>query len=675
MRTIISVFALLALTTTVKSQERRSLQVDDLFALKSVGSPVVSPDGAWIAYTVRETSLSEESSETSVWMVSAQGGEPLPLTAMGGSAGNPNWSPDGRFISFTASRDESKNQVWILDRRGGEARQLTEVEQGIGSYVWSPDASRLALTIRDPEEPDTLSGARAKTTKPYVVDRLQFKRDYAGYLTGERHTHIYVFDVESKEMTQITHGDKDESSPTWSPDGTRLAFVSNRTEEPDANSNSDIWIVDVTADSTAGGDAPEALPIQLTQNPGSDDSPTWSPDGKHIAFVRNLEPEIIWYDVNEIAVVSSEGGEPRSLTGRLDRNARALGFSPDGQEVWFVLEDSGDNHLAAADYRTGRVRRVADGPMSVSRWHAAGGTTAVLVSTTDRPGEVHVLSSGAFQRVTQVNTSFLESVSLGPVQDIQFESPDGTAVEGFVTFPPDFVEGRRYPTLLRIHGGPVAQYAHSFSFEAQLLAANGYLVVQTNPRGSSGYGQDFSHALWANWGGPDFEDVMAGVNHVVARGWADADRLGVGGWSYGGILTDHVITKTQRFKAAISGASEVLYRANYGHDHYQVQWEAELGLPWENAEKWERISPFNYLDKVTTPTLVMGGQDDWNVPIQNSEQLYQGLRRLGVDTQLIVYPRQGHGIRVPSYQKDRYERYLRWYDRYLKPQEADRESD
>ena len=189
---------------------------------------------------------------------------------------------------------------------------------------------------------------------------------------------------------------------------------------------------------------------------------------------------------------------------------------------------------------------------------------------------------------------------------------------------------------------------------------------QTNPRGSSGYGQDFSSVLWANWGVPDFEDVQAGVDFAVAEGYADPDRLGVGGWSYGGILTNYVITKSTRFKAAVTGASEVLYRANYGHDHYQRQWEAELGLPWENAQAWERISPFNDVANVTTPTLVMGGERDWNVPIQNSEQLYQALRRLGVETQLVVYPGQGHGIRVPSYQKDRYERYIAWYDRFLK---------
>jgi dipeptidyl aminopeptidase/acylaminoacyl peptidase len=214
----------------------------------------------------------------------------------------------------------------------------------------------------------------------------------------------------------------------------------------------------------------------------------------------------------------------------------------------------------------------------------------------------------------------------------------------------------------------VSQFRHSFSFEAQLFAANGYVVIQTNPRGSSGYGQEFSRALWADWGNKDFEDVMAGVDYAIAQGYADPERLGVGGWSYGGILTNYVITQTDLFEAAITGASEVLYIANYGHDHYQLQWEAELGLPWEgnNREAWERISPFNKVDQVTTPTLVMGGEQDWNVPIQNSEQLYQALRRRGVPTQLVVYPGQSHGIRVPSYQKDRYERYLAWYERWVK---------
>jgi dipeptidyl aminopeptidase/acylaminoacyl peptidase len=641
------------------AQEKRPLGVDDLFRLKSVGSPSVSPDGEWVAYTVTTTSLEKEKSETRIWMAAVLGGEPIPLTASGGSAGNPQWSPDGRYLSFTASRgDNAKTQVWTLDRRGGEAQQLTKVEQGVGGYAWSPDGTRLALTVRDAAPEDTLQGARAKTTKPYVIDRLQFKRDYAGYLTGDRHMHLYVFDIEADSLIQITDGSWDESSPAWSPDGRRIAFVSNRTGDPDTNSNSDIFVLDADGSGT---------PLQLTTNPGSDGSPAWSPDGGSIVFTRNLEPELIWYDVNELAIVSSSGGRVRSLTGSLDRNVRAPAFTEDGSGVRVILEDSGESQLAVVNARSGRLVRLIEGGVSVSSYDAEGGTVAANVSTLQAPGEIHLLDADGIRRLTHANDAFLDGIAVAAARKVEFSSPDGTQVEGFVTFPAGYQEGQRYPTLLRIHGGPVAQFQHRWSFEAQLFAAKGYLVLQTNPRGSSGYGQAFSQALWADWGGPDFEDVMAGVDFAIAQGWADPDRLGVGGWSYGGILTDHIITKTTRFKAAISGASEVLYVANYGHDHYQRQWEAELGLPWENREAWERISPFNDVDRVSTPTLLMGGQDDWNVPIQNSEQMYQALRRLGVDTQLIVYPRQGHGIRVPSYQLDRYQRYLDWYDRYLKP--------
>ena len=233
-------------------------------------------------------------------------------------------------------------------------------------------------------------------------------------------------------------------------------------------------------------------------------------------------------------------------------------------------------------------------------------------------------------------------------------------------FPTGFREGRRYPTLLRIHGGPNGMYGVGFNIEAQILAANGYLVLITNPRGSSGYGREFGFALWQKWGIPDFEDVMAGVDHVIDQGWADLNRLGVGGWSYGGILTNYVITKTDRFKGAISGASMGLLVANFGHDHYQLGNEREWGNPWENRQIWEDLSPWNDIANVTTPTMFMGGESDWNVPILNSEQMYQALKRRGIDTRLVVYPGQPHGLRIPSYNVHRYKEYLAWYDKYVK---------
>ena len=638
-----------------ESDQQRLLTPEDFFDIKQVGSPVISPEGDWVAYTVRETSLEKNSSETRVFMVSTASGEVLPMSGAGTSASSPAWSPDGKYLSFLAARNDGETQVWALDRRGGEAEQLTDIEQGVSDYVWSPDATRLALLITDPEAEN-----EEDEPQPWVIDRLQFKRDYAGYL-DRRRTHLYVQDLTSGQLTQLTSGDYDDSQPTWNPDGNLIAFTSNRSEEPDSNSNNDIWVV--SADSPDRG----ATLLRITDNPGSDSSPSWSPDGNYIAHVSVTEPDLIWYATGHLAVSSASGGNTRVLTSRLDRNVGSPQFAENNNDILFILEDSGERHLASIDRSGENFDRLIDGSISLRDFSMNGdGDIATLIGSATQPVEVFGGHGRNLRQLSFTNEAFLSQINIAEVENVQFDSEDGTEIEGFIYKPPGFDENFRYPTLLRIHGGPVSQYDFNFNFDAQLFAAKGYVVVMTNPRGSSGYGQDFSHQLWAAWGVKDFEDVMAGVDYAIDQGFADPDRLGVGGWSYGGILTNYVITKSDRFAAAITGASEVLYRSNYGHDHYQRQWEKELGLPWETPENWERISPFNDVANVVTPTLIMGGEHDWNVPILNSEQLYQALKRLGIDTQLVVYPNEHHGIRRPAFILDRYERYLDWYDNYLK---------
>lgn len=642
----------------------RSLKPEDVAALKSVSDPQVSPDGLWVAYTVQSMDLKKDKSDADVWMSPLAGGEAVRLTTSKKSDNTPRWSPDGKYLAFLSDRDGDDTEVYLLDRRGGEAWQLTEYKASVSDLAWSPDGKRLALIVADvdPDAPKEDEKDDEKTEKPIVIDRRQFKRDGEGYLREIRE-HLYVFDVATKKTVKVTSGKYDDSEPVWSPDGTRIAFTSNRTEDPDANQNSDIFVVEAKE-----GAAPRAV----TTSPGTDASPAWSPDGKEIVYVAGGPVFDMWYGIASAAIVPAAGGAPRDLTRSLDRNIGSPRFSPDGQQIYFLLEDGGNQHLARVSAKTGSsgasVDRVVAGEREIDGFDLGPkGEIALVESQWDHPGEVSAVgATGDLVRLSHANDEFLHGIRLGKLERFKATSADGTKIDSFLTRPPDAPTGKKLPTVLRIHGGPTAQYTTGWNLEWQMLAAGGYAVVAANPRGSTGYGRDFCYAIWADWGNKDFDDVMSAVDGAIAMGVADPDRLGVGGWSYGGILTDYVITKTTRFKAAISGASEANYFANYGTDHYQYEWETELGLPWRNVDLWKKLSPWFQVDKVKTPTLILCGQADFNVPLLNSEQLYQALKRLGIETELIIYPGQNHGIRKPSYQKDRFERYLAWYDKYLK---------
>jgi dipeptidyl aminopeptidase/acylaminoacyl peptidase len=661
---------LLLAAPALLAAERRSLQVDDLFELKDVGDPRLSPDGRFVAYTLTTLDRKEDRSDGDVYLAPLDGGQPLRLTSSPKTESRARFSPDGEWIAFLSGRESARSQVFLLSLRGGEAVKLTDFKGGVSDLAWSPDSKRLALVVSDPDpdappdEEDQAKATKRKTAKPIVLRRLQFKRDGEGYLR-DRYSHVHVFDVAAKTSFQLTSGAFDDSSPAWSPDGARVAFVSNRTlPDPDASLDTDVLVVAAS---------PGAIPRTLAGGPGPDSSPAWSPDGAFIAYRAGGDPKDLWYGASHVALAPSAGGPSRPLTAALDRNVGSPRFAADGRSVLFLLEDGGNQHLARVVKDGGPVERLVAGERDVRAFDvAADGTIVVLESTPQQPGEISRLSASGLARVTRVNDAYLEGIRLAAVERFKATSRDGTPVDGFLTLPPGHSPGRPIPTLLRIHGGPASQYSTAWSFEWQVLAAQGYAVVAANPRGSTGYGTAFSRAIWAEWGVKDFEDVMAAVDHAVARGIADPESLGVGGWSYGGMLTDHVITKTTRFKAAVSGASIANILAGYGTDHYQRHYEVELGLPWKERERWLAVSsPFFDASKVVTPTLVMCGELDMNVPLINSEQLYQALRRVGkAETELVIYPGQWHGIRTPSYQKDRLERYLAWYDRFLRPDRA-----
>jgi len=651
--------ALPPVPVTAHAQAARPLQVTDFYRLRDVGDPRLSPDGAWIAYTVSTIDSTKDRSDSDVWMVSWDGQRTVRLTSSPEGESNPRWSPDDRYLSFVSSRFGSKGaQLWLLDRSGGEAVRLTEFKGGVQAYAWSPDARRLVVVSRDPD-PAEARGDSAAPPRPIVIDRYKFKQDGEGYLEHRR-SHLYVVDVATRAVTQVTSGDHDDEQPAWSPDGLRLAFVSSRGADPDRENNSDVFVVDATAGAT---------PLRLTSWPGPDEAPAWSPDGRSIAYLQGSEPQHYAYNQDALAVIPAAGGAPRLLAATLDRDVSSPRWTADGSAIIVQLTDDRAQHLARVSVADGRVERLVEGRRVVNGFDAnRGGRTVVRMASAARPNELFALEGSQPRALTAINDSLVATWRLGTTEDVSFRNKDGLTVGALLVKPADFVAGRKYPLLLRIHGGPNGQDQHAFSFERELFASRGYLVLAVNYRGSSGRGQAWKKAIYADWGNKEVQDLLAGVDHVIAMGIADPDRLGIGGWSYGGILTNYAIATTPRFRAATSGAGSSLQASMYGSDQYIYQYEQELGPPWKNPKAWEKVSyPFWHADRIRTPTLFLGGEKDFNVPIAGSEQMYQALKSLGVDTQLIVYPGQFHGITRPSFVRDRYERYVGWYDRFLRP--------
>ena len=589
MRTIVALLLAVATALTAEAQPR-PVTLDDAWRVQDVGDPQVSPDGEWVLYTLTTTDVAADKRDTDVWIVKWDGSERRRLTFSAENENAPRWSPDGRYISFLSSRAGGKangNQVWVLERAGGEARQLTELTGRIQSYAWSPETKRLVLVYRDEPADD---GAR--NAKPIVIDKYQFKRDGQGYLTGNTRTRVYLYDIAARKAEALTaDSDYEENNPEWSPDGTRIAFVSNHDAHWERTRNSDVFVVEA---------------------------------------------------------------KPGSRSRRL-------------RSITFTVADDQTQYLARIVADGGAVERLTSGPRVVGQPSSEKGRTALTASSDLAPGEVYAVETAGLRKLTAHNDPLVAELQLVPAEDLAFKSKDGVEVHALLTKPRGYQNGRRYPTLFRIHGGPTGQDAHSYNFERQWFAAHGYAVINVNYRGSSGRGAKFSEAIFADWGNLEVADLLAAADHAVAIGIADPQRLGIGGWSYGGVLTDYVIASDTRFKAAISGAGSANHISLYGHDQYTFLYDSEFGPPWKDTELWLKYSyPFFKADRIKTPTLFMGGQDDFNVPILGSEQMYQALKTLNVDTQLVVYPGQNHGIAKLAFQRDRFERYLAWYDKYLK---------
>jgi dipeptidyl aminopeptidase/acylaminoacyl peptidase len=669
---VIFVLSLLCASYSLGAEPKRLLKAEDFAAVRDVDEPNLSPDGQAIAYVVGTVDLTKDKQPRNLWLAKWDGSENRALTFGESEQTHPRWSPDGKWLAFLSSRtDEKENdQVWILSSAGGEAEQLTHEKGSVDDFAWAPDSKRIVLVVHDPDprEPEAKEKEK-KTVPPIVLERYQFKQDIAGYLTN-RWSHLKLLDLATRKLDPLTSGQHDDGLPAWSPDGKQIAFVSKRGEDPDRTENWDIYLIEPK---------PGAKERQLTTTPEADahpdwqSAPAWSPDSKMIAYIHGGDPKKIEYATHSLAIIPAAGGEPHNLTAALDRNIVQPHWAPGGKSIFAILEDDGAETLVrvavpAADEPAGSLRPVVGGRRKITAYDISkDGKVIVRSSTPDRPFEIFAAEGDALRCLTKQNDAFLAQITLGRVEETKFKSPDGTEVHGLLVHPPNETSGGRVPAILRPHGGPQSQYANEFDFEKQLFAAQGYAVVLPNPRGSTGRGTDYAMGIYADWGHRDVEDDLAAVDDAIARGVADPDQLGVGGWSYGGMSTNYLIASTTRFKAAVSGASISNILAGYGTDQYIRDYEYELGSPWVHPEVWARISyPFLHADKIKTPTLFLCGESDYNVPLLNSEQMYQALRTLGVPTELVIYPGQFHGIKKPSYILDRYKRFLDWFGKYVK---------
>lgn len=667
---------LLVLPALFAQNAPRAIKLEDMHAFHDVRDPQLSPDGKWVAYTVSSVDVKADKSDTDVWMASWDGKQQLRMTSSPDGENAPRWSPDGRYLSFLSGRTGGKSrgsQVWVLDRQGGEAQQLTDVKGRLSSYDWSPDGKRLLLVMadRDPSEPDpdaAPAGGRGGSgpgavPKPIVIDRYKFKQDVVGYLT-QKPARIYLYDLAAKKAEAVTPEALEVGGPNWSPDGRWIAFTGKQGKDAERYNTWNVYVVEAR---------PGATPRQLTKYDGVHASagrgrPDWSKDGARLIYTVSGGAKQNAYNESRLATVAVAGGEPKVLTQALDRPVGAPRFTEDGKSIVFTVTDDRWEYPMVMPAGGGQPERLTKGPGLISALEQGkDGRWVMLAASDTKPGEIYAFDNGQLRALTHQNDELMSQLKVATTEEFSCKSKDGNEVHGLITKPVDYQPGKKYPTLLRIHGGPNGQDSHAFNFERQFFAANGFVVVNVNYRGSSGRGEQYQVAISADWGNKEVIDLQAAMDYVVSTGLADPDKLGVGGWSYGGILTDAIIAKDHRFKAAISGAGTAFPLGLYGVDQYIIQYDEEIGPPWKvGLGPWEKISyGFLHADQIKTPTLFMGGEKDFNVPLVGGEQMYQALASLGVPTELVIYPNSFHGITRPSYQTDRMERYLAWYKKYL----------
>jgi len=650
---------------------QRPIRPEDHYKLRYIGDPQISPDGKWVACVISQPDREKDRGLSDIWLISADGRRRVQLTNRHHRDHSPRWSPDGTRIAFVSPEsddDKAKQQVWVIGAAGGEAKQLTHLKQGASAPAWSPDGRRTAFLARDPRRDDDkqdpkkpkieVKQGRVFATDVKVVDRIRYRS--TDFLPKDERRHIHVISADGGKPRQLTAGDCDDSAPVWSPDGKHIAFVSNRGRDPDWDLVSDIWIV-----RSAGGS-----PRRLTSLPGGAFIPNWSPDGKLIAFVGSPAPEIFRLD-ERLYIVGFRGGEPVSLTEGLDRLPHSPNWSPDSSAVYFLCYDKGFDSLWRAS-AAGQVTRVLPDERVINAYSVSkSGPIAYLRSTPEYPGDLFVCAGdGASEkRITRENQAALRRFHAVHAEPFWCRSFDGARIHAWVVKPPGFSPRRKYPLILMVHGGPYSAYFESWKFDAQVLASQGYVVVYSNPRGSTGYGKDFQIAAVGKWGQEDSRDVLAAVDYVIRQGYVDPKRLGVMGGSYGGFMTTWLLGTTKRFAAGVASCPATDEPMFYFSADMQLWSEQELGgPPWEQWEAYRRVSPTSHAHKITAPLLLLHAEDDWRVPISHSEIVHTTVKRTGHESVFVRYPSGGHGFAgsAPRFTCDTLNRTVDWFGKYTK---------
>ena len=658
----------------------RGVRPDDVYLIRTVFDPQLSPDGKQVAYVVATADRESDENRISVYVAAADGRTPARRFTHGNKDHSPRWSPDGRFLAFISDRGE-KNQLFVAPLDGGEPKQVTKAKHGISQPAWSPDSRRIAYAARAGDYKDQNERTPIEKSAPRVVRDLRYKLDGIGFF-DERRLHVFTVDVESGEESRVTDGDWFDDQPSWSPDGKLIAFVSDR--EPERHQRQ--WRTDVWVAPARGGRA-----RRLTRGRGSASHPTFSPDGRHIAFVGHEHgDEGVAKNIHLMVVPAHGRGTPRSLSAGTDRpvagwpvfmSGPTYAWTADGKEVLFLAGDRGTQALyrTALDGKT--VSKVLDGERQIEAF-ALGRDGKTLVFTAawpTTPWELYRTVLNGQRRETNLshaNDDFARQRDVGRLERISYPAADGLEIEAFVLYPPDFRRGRRYPLAVNVHGGPHSFHPGSRSIvEFQALAAAGYVVLLPNPRGSTTYGEQFNEACVRDWGGRDFEDIMAGVDELVRRGLADPDALYVGGYSYGGFMSTWAVGQTDRFRAAVVGAPVSNQVSMFGTGDIPLFDTHEIGgTPQENPDEYRARSPVSHLQNVKAPVLLVHHEGDLRCPIGQSEEIFQALRLMGKDVEFIRYPGGFHtyNTHAPSQVVDRVRRTIEWYERHAPRRRAAR---